>query len=133
MRLDSEIFPFQLYYTSFKVLILSIFFLIMGLTALGLMISIISLLTNNSKISLIIAYSYFIFSTKFVYLISGTHEMLKNFTIYGYIIFQNHNFNGQVLEFFTVKESIFRLNVILLLFFFIGLYINKKLDISHGV
>lgn len=130
--LDTDIFPFQVNYTPFNVIVLSIFFLVVGMTLLGLMMAIISLLTNNSKVGLIIGYSYFIFSTKFIYFISEKHQLLKNFTIDGYILFQNHNFNGQFLEFFTIKESIFRLNTLLILFFFIGLYINKKLDISQG-
>ena len=94
---------------------------------------VISILTNRPKIVLIIGYIYITFSTKLIFLLGIKIQWLKNFIIVDYIIFKNHNFNANTFELFTIKESLFRLFTFLLLFFFIGLYINKKLDICKGV
>lgn len=127
--LDAQIFPFQPYYHPLEVIVISIFFLISGLSLLGLIISLFSLLTRKPLVGMVAAFIYYIFSTKYMFFVEKRFSFLKYFTIDSYILFANHNFDNMSSNLFTVRESIFGLALLSFSFFLIGLFIIKKKDI----
>lgn len=127
-QFDITIFPFQPYYHPLKVIMLTIIFLILGLSLLGLIVSLISLITNKPIIGASIGFIYYIFSIKYLDFIEVKYSFIKYFTIDSYILFSNHNFNGMDIKLFTVKESFFGLIILSIALFLIGTIIIKKKD-----
>lgn len=127
-QLEVRIFPFQPYYQPLKVIIITIIFLIFGISLLGLIISLFSLITDKPVIGITLGFIYYIFSTRYLNFIETKYSFIKYFTIDSYILFTNHNFNGMDIRLFTVKESFLGLLILSVIFFLIGTIIIKKKD-----
>ena len=127
-QFDISIFPFQPYYQPLKVIILMIIFLILGISLLGLIVILISLITNKTIIGVTIGFIYYIFSIKYINFIEVKYSFIKYFTIDSYILFSNHNSNGMDTNLFTVRESFLGLVILSITLYLIGIIVIKKKD-----
>lgn len=127
-QFDISIFPFQPYYQPLKVIILTSIFLILGIWILGLIVSLISLITNKPIIGVTIGFIYYIFSIKYINFLEIKYSFIKYFSIDSYILFSNHNFNGMDTNLFTVRESFLGLIILSIALFLIGIIVIKKKD-----
>lgn len=129
---NEGIFQFQSFYSPSKALLFIIFFLIFGITLLGLFAAFFSLLLNKPKFGMVFGFVYFTCSSQYVIIASKRFEFLKYFTIDSFINFNNHNFDGMTSWFYTVKQSFFITVGLAIALYIICVFTIKKIEVFFG-
>lgn len=139
-QLDSEViksitnyvFPYQVYYSPGKVILLSLILLCGGLTLIGLAMGIVSLQLNNPRTGIILGCSYLLFSFKRTFFIGQKYTFVKYLAFDSFMLFENHNFDGLQGHLFTIRTTFILLPILILTVLFCGIILNRKRDISQG-